>query len=60
MSMAPCALLRHTSPGSSDALGSLLSSMEHFQRTYLFISIGTGKGQTLSTGKTTPCAATSN
>ena len=44
MSVDPCALLRHTSPGSKGALRSLLSSVEHFHKTYLFYTLRPRKG----------------
>ena len=42
-------LLRHTSLKSQDALGSLLSNVEHFYKTYLLIPLGPRKGQILWT-----------
>ena len=43
-------------PRCTNALGSLLSSMEHFHKTYLFIPLVPGRGQILWTEKVTPCA----
>ena len=44
-------LPRHTSLVSYDALGSLLSNVEHFHKTCLLIPLDPGKGQILWTEK---------
>ena len=45
--MAPCALPRHTFPGSEDVPGSLLSILQHLHKPYLFTPLGPGEGQIL-------------